>query len=77
MVEELLMVNFAKANYFVDITDTIDKKIAAISCHKSQFQDVKKFAERIKEMSKLLGQKAKPKVKFAEGFIKITLRQPS
>lgn len=77
VVEELLMVNFAKANYFVDISDTIDKKIAAISCHKSQFRDVRNFGEKIKEMCKLTGQKAKPKVKFAEGFIRITLRQPS
>lgn len=75
VVEELLLFNFSKANYFVDISKTIDKKITALSCHKSQFQDIEKFSQRIKEMSKLLGQKAR--MKYAEGFVRITLRQPS
>lgn len=94
VVEELLLVNFSKANYFVDISSSIDKKLAALSCHKSQFQDVEKFGERIRQMSKLMGQKArlastngsesrrarsaesrraKPKMKFAEAFVRIRL----
>lgn len=77
IVEELLLFNFGKANYFVDISKTINKKIAALSCHKSQFQDIEKFVLRIKEMSKMLGQKTKPNVKYAEGFVRITLRRPS
>lgn len=77
VVEELLIINFSKANYFIDITDTIYKKIEAVKCHKSQFEDIEKFGGRIKEMSKLTGQKAKPKLKYAEGFIRITLRKPS
>lgn len=77
VVEELLIMNFGKANYFVDISGTIDKKLEALSCHKSQFNDIKKFTEMIRGMNKMVGQKAKPKLKYAEGFIKITLRQPS
>lgn len=77
VVEELLLTNFSKANYFVDISKTIDQKVAAISCHKSQFNDFKKFGEMIKKMNQLAGQKAKPKLKYAEGFIRILLRQPS
>lgn len=73
VVEELLLTNFSKANYFVDITETISKKVAAISCHQSQFQDVKKFGERMKEVAKLMGKKAKPKLKYAEGFVRIVL----
>ncbi len=76
IVEELLILNFQKANFFVDITQTVDKKIAAITCHQSQFENIEKFGERIKEMSKIMSQKAKPKLKYAEGFIKITLRKP-
>lgn len=77
VVEELLLFNFGKANYFIDITSTIDQKIAALSCHKSQFTDIEKFAQRMKEFSKTLGQQAKPKLKFAEGFVRITLRKPA
>lgn len=76
VVEELLLVNFSKANYFVDISSVIDKKIKALAAHKSQFADIKKFTERIKEMNKLAGQKSQPKADFAEGFVRLTLRQP-
>lgn len=76
VVEELLLVNFSKANYFVDITKFMDKKLAALACHKSQFPDIKKFGAMIKKMNKLTGQKASPPVDFAEGFIRIVLRKP-
>ncbi len=76
IVEELWLFNFSKANYFIDISQTINKKLAALSCHKSQFSDVQKFGERIKQMGQLLGEKAKPKVICAEGFVRITLRKP-
>ncbi len=77
VVEELLIMNFSKASYFVDITETIDKKLKALACHKSQFNDIQKFTQMIREMNKKAGQKAKPKMKSAEGFVKITLRKPS
>ena len=77
VVEELLIMSFGKANYFVDISETIDKKLKALACHKSQFNDIKKFTEMIRGMNKMAGQKAKPKLKFAEGFIRITLRKPN
>lgn len=72
IVEELLIISFSKANFFADVTQTIDKKIEALSCHKSQFNNVGKFGERIKQMNKELGKKIK--AKYAEGFIKIKLR---
>ncbi|MBI2314605.1 PIG-L family deacetylase [Candidatus Daviesbacteria bacterium] len=78
VVEELLLVNFTKATYFIDISKTIEKKVTAISAHKSQFNDIKKFTEMIKQMSSLMGKKAKPKkLKYAEGFIRILLHQSS
>lgn len=77
VVEEVLLTNFSKHNYFVDISKTIDLKIKAIECHSSQFRDMGKFKERIKEWSGLIGKKAKPKVKYAEAFFRILLRQPA
>lgn len=77
VVEELLLFNFGKANYFVDISKFIDKKIAALFCHKSQFRDIEKFAQMIKQMSAMAGQKSKEQYKYAEAFVRITLRQPS
>ncbi len=76
VVEELLLVNFSKANYFIDISSVIDKKIKALAAHKSQFRDIAKFGKRIKDMNKMIGQKAEPKADFAEGFVRLTLRQP-
>lgn len=85
VVEELLIMNFSKANYFVDISATIDKKLQALACHKSQFANLEKFFEMIRKMNermfllrnKKAGQKAKPKIGYAEGFVRITLRKPS
>lgn len=76
VVEQLLLLNFGKANYFVDISSTIDKKLAALACHKSQFSEINLFLERMKQMSEFMGKKARPKMKHAEGFISINLRQP-
>lgn len=77
VVEEVLLVNFNKINFYVDITPTLDLKMTAIGVHTSQFRDLKKFQERIKGFNKDYGKKAKPKAKYAEAFFRIQLRQPS
>jgi len=77
VVGELLLFNFSGANYFVDITETIEKKLEALACHQSQFQDMEKFKTRIREMSKSTGEKASPKINYAEGFVRLTLRKPT
>lgn len=77
VVEEVLLTNFSKHNFYVDITKTIDLKMKAMSCHISQFRDMEKFKERIKKNNALMGKKAKPKTKYAEAFFRITLRQPA
>lgn len=76
VVEELLLINFSKANYFIDISSVIDKKIKALATHKSQFRNIDEFGKRIKEMNKMIGQKAEPKADFAEGFVRLIFRQP-
>lgn len=77
VVEEVLLINFTKNNFYVDISKTLNLKIQAISCHKSQFRDIEKFKGRILDFNKQYGQKAKPKAKFAEAFFRILLRHPS
>lgn len=77
VVEEVLLVNFSKHNFYVDISQNIDLKMKAIACHASQFKEIDKFKERIKQWSATLGKMAKPKAKYAEAFFRITLRQPS
>lgn len=77
VVEEVLLVNFSKLNFFVDISETIDLKMKAIACHTSQFIDIEKFLERIKFFNHAAGKKAQPKADYAEAFFRIILRQPS
>ncbi|MBI4038769.1 PIG-L family deacetylase [Candidatus Daviesbacteria bacterium] len=73
-VQEVLLINFQKQNFYVDITSNMDLKMAAIGCHQSQFPQMEKFQQRIKAFAQTYGIKAKPKAKYAEGFFKITLR---
>ena len=55
----------------VDITKTFEKKIKALSLHKSQFEDFKDIKERITKRARAWG-KAKG-YKFAENFTRIIL----
>lgn len=72
-VSDVLMTTFGKANYFVDISGTIETKLKALACHKSQQDnpaDTRAFAkERAQKTGKLAG------FKFAEGFIKISIEK--
>lgn len=77
VVEEVLLINFTKNNFYVDISETFNVKMQAISCHKSQFRDIEKFQERIRQMNAALGEQCQPRAKYAEAFFRITLRQPS
>ncbi len=60
------------ANTYVDITDTIDQKIAALLRHASQFQDWDP-TERVMEWTAETGQKVG--YKYAEGYFKVTLKE--
>lgn len=63
----------ANPNKFVDITDTIDKKIAALSCYTSQIPNIKEAQEWIKERAKELGREKG--YQYAEAFRKVELRR--
>lgn len=70
-VKELLFMNLTNPEYIVDITDTFDKKLAALAAHKSQFKDYealkKRQIARAEKFGKIKG------YKYAENFTRIVL----
>jgi LmbE family N-acetylglucosaminyl deacetylase len=55
------------ADHFEDISDTIDKKIAALACHVSQVgTDTEKLGERMRERAKSVGEAQS--MAYAESF---------
>lgn len=70
-VSELLFVSLEKEGFLVDISETFDKKIKALSMHKSQFADFKAIKKRVTERARMWGEKKR--CKFAENFIRLKL----
>jgi LmbE family N-acetylglucosaminyl deacetylase len=68
---ELWLISFDKFNHVVDISKNIDKKIEALSLHKSQFKDFSKAEKMIRERAEKLGKSQG--YKFAESFIRLKL----
>ncbi len=68
-VKTVLLTNFEQHNYFVDISDTIDKKVAALREHVSQVPDLDGVEKMIKQWSSVLGEKSG--YKYAEAFMRI------
>ena len=60
------------ADTFVDITDTIDRKIDALRAHDSQHPDPAGLDERIRAWGAMTAQSAGfPEGRYAEGFLRI------
>ena len=70
-VEELFFVGFEKKDFIVDITKTFEKKIKALSLHKSQFDNFKEVEKRVTLRAKFWG-KLKG-YKFGENYTRIKL----
>ncbi|MFC1920098.1 PIG-L deacetylase family protein [Chloroflexota bacterium] len=52
-VKELLFCGTERPNYYIDISDTFDIKLAALSCHKSQVGDIARFGGMLKERARM------------------------
>ena len=65
-VKEILFCGTENPNYYVDITDTIDIKLAALRCHKSQVGDRPQFGEMLRERARMSAEGQD--YEFAEGF---------
>lgn len=67
----VLLTNFNKANYFVDITDTFSNKIAALTAHASQIGDMKQVEGWMRLRAERDGKASG--VELAESFIRIDI----
>jgi len=72
-VKEIFLHSFVpeNANFYVDVTDTFDIKIRALSLHKSQVGDLQKVAQRIGERAEAAGRLAG--CRYAEAFVRLHL----
>jgi LmbE family N-acetylglucosaminyl deacetylase len=68
-VKTLLLVNFDKPDFGVDISDTLDLKMAALKAHTSQISEeaIKRSRVMAENTGKMFG------FKYGEGFIKLNL----
>ena len=67
----VLLTNFNEHNYLVNIDSTIDKKIAAIMAHKSQFEDPAAVGQWFKKIAKDTAKNVH--FNYAEAFMRIDL----
>ena len=71
-VDEVYIMAMAKGDTVVDITDTVERKLAALQCHRSQYSDWDQLAERIRGWAKLSGeQNGLPEGRSAETFLRV------
>lgn len=71
-VKTILLSNFDKQNFYVDITSTIDLKLKAIYAHASQVTDKDTTHEWVLSMASQIGHLAG--YQYAEGFMRIDLK---
>jgi LmbE family N-acetylglucosaminyl deacetylase len=68
-VPQLWLMAHPSIDVYVDTTDTIDKKIAALQCHKSQIPDPAGLDQRMREWGAMIGARAGlPDGRLAEAF---------
>jgi len=72
-VKELLLHSFVpeNANFYMDVTDTFDTKIKALSLHQSQVPDIRQLAKRMRDRAEAAGKLAG--CKYAEAFVRLHL----
>ena len=70
-VAELFLWSTNEANQLVDIGDTLDRKIAALRCHESQFPNFAETERWLRRTAEELGERAG--YRAAEGFRRVML----
>jgi LmbE family N-acetylglucosaminyl deacetylase len=65
----VLLINLDQQNCLVDVSDTFDLKLAALSKHASQIPDINATFESLRHWAQEVGKKAN--YDFAEGFMRI------
>lgn len=65
-VREVYTIQWEQPRLVIDITDTMDLKLAAIRCHASQVGDFKAFEDRMRNRAAALGKEKG--LAYAEGF---------
>jgi LmbE family N-acetylglucosaminyl deacetylase len=70
-VAELFLWSTNEANQIVDIGETIERKIAALACHESQFHDFTETAKWLRRRAEELGERTG--YRAAEGFRRVML----
>jgi LmbE family N-acetylglucosaminyl deacetylase len=70
-VRTVLMTNFDNHNFAIDITDSLDKKLAALAAHASQMPDLEITKERITEWASTAGKLYG--YTYAEVFVRLDL----
>lgn len=68
-VKTVLLVNFDKHNFLVDISDTLETKFEAIAAHASQVADMSAIRKRFTERAAEAGKDAN--MPFAETFMRV------
>jgi LmbE family N-acetylglucosaminyl deacetylase len=72
VVGEIFLFTAGEPNVFVDITDTVDRKIEALRCHVSQMPDPVGIEQRIRSGGEVTAERAGfPRGRLAEGFVRV------
>lgn len=70
-VATILLNNFDQQNYYIDVSNTLDKKFMALKEHTSQIKDLDAVKERFTIMAKQAGHNAG--FSYAEGFMRLDM----
>ena len=72
-IKEILLHSFVpeNANFYVDVTDTFDTKIKALSLHHSQVPNIQQLEKRMRDRAEAAGKLAG--CKYAEAFVRLHL----
>jgi len=69
----VLLTNFERNEYFVDISNTIEQKIAALAAHSSQVSDIATIQKRMKDLAASLGKEHG--YEYAECFVRVDITE--